>query len=64
MSQGDGATNRVQSLTRDANLLDSIFSLRSKGFVHLVDINILHVQVSLFQHFWNREGWTDSHDIW
>jgi len=63
MSDGNSTTLGVNFLHVEAKFLAREKSLRSEGFVDLVDINVIGGQTSFLQNFRDGISGTDSHDF-
>mmetsp|Transcript_17855 Transcript_17855/g.53746 ORF Transcript_17855/g.53746 Transcript_17855/m.53746 type:complete len:351 (-) Transcript_17855:172-1224(-) len=63
MAQGDGAALGVHLLHGDLEVLHGHRRLRGKGFIDLVNVNVLHLQARLLECSRDREGRADAHDV-
>lgn len=61
MTDGNGTTTRVNLGVVEAEVLDTVHGHGGKGFVDLVDVDVVLVQLELAQELGDRGGGTDTH---
>ena len=64
MADGDSTTVNVDLLEGNTNFLHAEDGLTGKGFVDLVEVNIVLSQAGLFEYSWDGVSGTDTHDSW